>query len=423
MRLTSILFLLMAFFVADGQKKSYVQPKKPSTFSSKKPGATSDKTLSLAEGNSPLTEGKLTGNLGSQGSGKSQNVTGVWKGYFIQNNLGFFEDRYRFEVQIAQEDNSSLKSVTYSYKTTEFYGKAKATGIFTDKTSNVLLKETDLVDLKITNPNTGACLMTCYMDYGKVGKMETLSGTYTSVSVKDKSDCGSGKVYLEKSEDSDFEKEDFVEKKEKELSKKKPAPKKIAQSRPLASANKPVQKSTPKPTVKKTVKPGAEGDLVTSKPIQKQVPMDTAVAIAPKKKEIKTPETPKVKILPKPDVIKNRINDLVKTITTSEKEFRIDLYDNGDIDGDRISVYHNNELIVSNKLLTDKAISFTIDCDENTPIHEFVMVADNLGSIPPNTSLMIITAGSQRYELTISSTEQKNAVVRVQYKADDSEKK
>jgi hypothetical protein len=39
------------------------------------------------------------------------------------------------------------------------------------------------------------------------------------------------------------------------------------------------------------------------------------------------------------------------------------------------------------------------------------MVAENLGSIPPNTSLMIVTAGTKRYEVFISSSEQKNAKV------------
>jgi len=107
---------------------------------------------------------------------------------------------------------------------------------------------------------------------------------------------------------------------------------------------------------------------------------------------------------------------LVKTITTSAKELKIELYDNGDIDGDRISVYHNNELIVSNKTLTDKPIGFTIKTDETAPVHEFVMVAENLGSIPPNTALMIVTAGSQRYELFVTSTEQKNAVVKILYR-------
>jgi hypothetical protein len=39
------------------------------------------------------------------------------------------------------------------------------------------------------------------------------------------------------------------------------------------------------------------------------------------------------------------------------------------------------------------------------------MVAENLGSIPPNTSLMVITTKYKRYEVFISSTEQKNARV------------
>jgi hypothetical protein len=42
---------------------------------------------------------------------------------------------------------------------------------------------------------------------------------------------------------------------------------------------------------------------------------------------------------------------------------------------------------------------------------ELVMVAENLGSIPPNTSLMIINTKNNRYELFITSTEQKNAKI------------
>ena len=53
--------------------------------------------------------------------------------------------------------------------------------------------------------------------------------------------------------------------------------------------------------------------------------------------------------------------------------------------------------------------------DEDNTEHELVMVADNLGRIPPNTSLMIVEAGEKRYDVRISSTEQKNAVIRFKY--------
>jgi hypothetical protein len=61
--------------------------------------------------------------------------------------------------------------------------------------------------------------------------------------------------------------------------------------------------------------------------------------------------------------------------------------------------------------LSQKPLTVRIAVDNDHPHHELIMVAENLGSIPPNTSLMIITAGSKRYQVFISSTEQKNAKV------------
>jgi hypothetical protein len=43
------------------------------------------------------------------------------------------------------------------------------------------------------------------------------------------------------------------------------------------------------------------------------------------------------------------------------------------------------------------------------------MVAENLGEIPPNTSLMIVDTGKMQQEVRITSTEQKNAVVIFKY--------
>ncbi len=44
------------------------------------------------------------------------------------------------------------------------------------------------------------------------------------------------------------------------------------------------------------------------------------------------------------------------------------------------------------------------------------MFADNLGSIPPNTALMIITDGKKRHEVRISSNLQQNGVLRMRRK-------
>jgi hypothetical protein len=114
---------------------------------------------------------------------------------------------------------------------------------------------------------------------------------------------------------------------------------------------------------------------------------------------------------PVPNVIKARANPIIKQITTEETELIIELYDNGEIDGDTVSIYHNNELVVSRAGISTKPVTVKIKVDKANPHHELVMVADNLGRIPPNTSLMVITAGKKRYEIFISSSEQKNAKI------------
>lgn len=114
---------------------------------------------------------------------------------------------------------------------------------------------------------------------------------------------------------------------------------------------------------------------------------------------------------PPPAILTKRSNSTIKNFETEAGEIKLDLYDNGEIDGDTVSIYHNNKLVVSNAKLSQKPITFRILVNADNPHHELVMVAENLGSIPPNTSLMIVTTATKRYQVFISSTEQKNGRV------------
>ena len=71
------------------------------------------------------------------------------------------------------------------------------------------------------------------------------------------------------------------------------------------------------------------------------------------------------------------------------------MYDNGEIDNDTVSIFYNKKLLISHKRLSDKPIELNIELDENTTIHEITLYADNLGSIPPNTALVVVTAGNR----------------------------
>ena len=176
----------------------------------------------------------------------------------------------------------------------------------------------------------------------------------------------------------------------------------------------------PQPEVVQKEKPGPV-TMVTQPAIKPQPELKkTAIENNKKQEQLQEPENRKPMLpvpkqnpinFPVPKVIETRANPIVQQITTEATELIIELYDNGEIDGDTVSIYHNNELVVNHAGISTKPVTVKIKVDKQQPHHELVMVADNLGSIPPNTSLMIITAGKKRYEVFISSSEQKNAKV------------
>lgn len=111
----------------------------------------------------------------------------------------------------------------------------------------------------------------------------------------------------------------------------------------------------------------------------------------------------------------NRKNVVTKTIDTKSGDIKIELYDNGDIDGDEVTVYFNGNVVSSKAKLTDKAITINLKALKNSN-NELVMYAENLGSIPPNTALMKVYCDGQTYELRIESDDKKNGAIRFNLK-------
>ena len=110
-----------------------------------------------------------------------------------------------------------------------------------------------------------------------------------------------------------------------------------------------------------------------------------------------------------------RITKDTKTILVKSNKIKVDLYDDGEIDNDIVSVYFNKSLIVDQKSLTATAHSFTLNLEAGK-INELILYADNLGSIPPNTALMVITDGETRHEIRLSTDLKNNASVRFELK-------
>lgn len=167
--------------------------------------------------------------------------------------------------------------------------------------------------------------------------------------------------------------------------KPKPAPVKVRPSPAPA---------TPKP---KPTAPVLKGDTLKKQP-------------APATPQPKMPEKELVREM------KLRKSAEQNRLEINSRKINLKLYDNGTVDGDTVSIFYNGRLLLSHQLLSEKAIELNIELDADQPLHEITMYAENLGGIPPNTALMVVTAGGKRYELRSKASLEENAVLVIEYK-------
>jgi hypothetical protein len=140
-----------------------------------------------------------------------------------------------------------------------------------------------------------------------------------------------------------------------------------------------------------------EEDEIAIDTVTATVTTDT-VAIAPKKID---------------SLFQSREKLFVREIEVSGGPLRLDLYDNGTIDYDSVSVYLNNQLLIPKVKLDHKAIRKTILLDSTLDFNELTMFAENLGMVPPNTAALIIYDGEKRHELILTSDLNRSATIRL----------
>jgi hypothetical protein len=91
----------------------------------------------------------------------------------------------------------------------------------------------------------------------------------------------------------------------------------------------------------------------------------------------------------------------------------LNFYDNAEVDGDSISLFLNGKLLFNHVLLSAQAYTFKIPSADLPEGSELTMVAENLGTIPPNTAFMMAIVNGERYTAGIESTEQTSGVIKL----------
>ena len=195
---------------------------------------------------------------------------------------------------------------------------------------------------------------------------------------------------------------------EKETSKAtvftKPAtPKSVAtetttKTTPIVASNNPV-KETPAATA-------VNNKTVLANPVENSLPkqriLDPAALLVKK-----TTEDP----IKKSTMIGGRKSEFSQEVYFKSDSLILTLYDNGEIDGDTVSVYLNGEVVMPSQGLKSSAIRKTIHMDDGLETFTLVMFAESLGKYPPNTGLLVIRDGNDVYNLRFSSDFQKSTGV------------
>ncbi|MFN5478150.1 MAG: hypothetical protein ACK484_16275 [Sphingobacteriales bacterium] len=353
------------------------------------------------------------------GKADGQSISGQWKGGF---NSGGRPDangqtQYVLELEVKGTQVSGYSYTYFAGYEKRYYVICRLTGSYDKKSKSLEVTEVEKVKAN-TPPDFLDCLQIHSLTYMKgTDSREVLVGKWKPARPQD--NCGTGATELErkalvkvvpKTTPPSTASRSNPKNSTGTAKTTTPAPKNGSTSKTTTPASKTgstVKTTTPAPktsttaksaTPKTTTPPVAE---VTKKPetIEKNLP------------SIEKPKAPST-IQQTTTKLNMRSKQVIKTVEVEANSFRVDLYDNGQIDGDTISVFYNGKLMVSRQRLSTEPISIQITLDPNKEDNELVMFAENLGTIPPNTALMIVTVAGKRYEVNISSSEQTSGTVR-----------
>jgi len=112
-----------------------------------------------------------------------------------------------------------------------------------------------------------------------------------------------------------------------------------------------------------------------------------------------------------------RTTEVIRTIEFKSDSLTLTLYDNGIVDGDTVSVILNGEVIIPKQGLSEQAYRKVIKIPPGSgDSMQLVLYAENLGSIPPNSGLLIIEDGSERYEVRFKGDLKNSSAVRLRRK-------
>jgi hypothetical protein len=335
-------------------------------------------------------------------SATAQMITGVWQG-----QIGTGIKSVKMELKLVAKGDS-LTGTSYYYSSNGNYTRYSVKGYFDAQSNSVIWWDDELIEQK------------------QEGLRLRNSTSLPMLAEADFNCPGSGKMMLD---GKAFQKTNQGEKSEMHLTKTERVinrdewdqlitnftvggnhPDNITYTENLWKTNKPGN-TTPvnensrateseKPTL-------TRNETTLNKPVKSEQPPANPVTDT---------DRTTIKSTPVPEIQKRfeeRKKVLSLDIPLRGDSIEVSFYDNAEIDGDSISLFLNNKILFEHIRLTEKPYTIKFSVNDLNDENELVMVAENLGAIPPNTSYMIAYINGERISANLESTENSSAMIRL----------
>jgi len=331
----------------------------------------------------------------------AQDITGLWKGTLYNDTT----KRYlRYEVAIS-ENKGKLSGYSHTFfivDDKEYYGVKKVkVRIEGDK---IIVQDEKLIAHNYPIPPAKGVHQLDVLTLEMQDSVMILSGPFSTNRTKEYHSL-TGSIRIQRK--NDFRQSALVPHLE-ELG--------LAQELSFVQAEIPVEvKPIEKPeTLVAVTQPVVKEKAIKIKEVKPVITKTEPVIVKTEpvliKKEPEKAVTPVV-FRPAADVNKRTI-ETIQSVYFKSDSLVLTLYDNGEVDGDTVSVLMNGEVIMPMQGLSTKALRKTIYITKDMPDSiQLIMYAENLGSIPPNTGLLVVHDGEDIYEIRFSGDYRKNAAI------------
>lgn len=330
-----------------------------------------------------------------------QKLSGQWIGEFGDaTDARAVKTTYVLELEVNGQQVSGYSYTYFTISGKRFYVICKLKGQFDQGSKSLLVNEIEKLKAN-TPPDFENCLQSHQLTYFKQKDKEVLLGKWTPY-VKG-NNCGNGITELER--------------------KIIPGLKSTSENQTKAQ---PPKNKIELPVISNAQQAESEGknksELTEDKKSATAKQPQTALQNRSENNTLSKPnlsvneENKNVISEKSKEKLTKRNYQIIKTIDVTHDKFKVEIYDNGQVDGDTVSIFLNEKLLVPARMLTAKPITLEIKIKENEDTYDLIMYAESMGTIPPNTALMIVTTANNRYEINITSTEQTSGVIRFKVK-------